>query len=150
MIPSPSDRTIQVLGGLLSLSGILVTGWLLRFHLGFVGVCTSGGGCEQVLTSSWARIGTFPTALYGLVFYVGWFVTWNLWPLIQPTSRWIVSAALVTTTCGVFLGSAGLTAYSIVQLETLCFLCTISLILVTCLLVLSVLSFKQEPDSPVT
>jgi uncharacterized membrane protein len=57
----------------LSSLGIALTAYLSWTSLtgGAVQGCSAGGGCEAVLTSRWATLLGLPTALWGLLAYVG-------------------------------------------------------------------------------
>ena len=53
--------------------GIALTGYLswTAFSGGPVQGCAAGGGCDTVLTSRWATLLGLPTALWGLMAYIG-------------------------------------------------------------------------------
>ncbi len=57
----------------LSVLGIALTGYLswTAFSGGAVQGCAAGGGCDTVLTSRWATLLGLPTAVWGLMAYIG-------------------------------------------------------------------------------
>ena len=65
-----SDRTLRAAAALVALAGIGVAGYLMWAHYADPSViCTRGGGCETVQSSSYAEIAGIPVAALGLAAY---------------------------------------------------------------------------------
>lgn len=65
---------------ILSAAGILVSAYLVNKTIDPTGIACGSGGCETVLTSSWAKIGGIPVAAFGLAWYtICIFLIWRIW-----------------------------------------------------------------------
>jgi len=111
----------------LSSVGIVLTGYLswTAFSGGQVQGCAAGGGCDTVLTSRWATLLGLPTALWGLVAYVGlaaiafvrradkhWSYAWTaaFFGVCYSVYLTVVSLTILGSACPYCLTSLGLMA----------------------------------------
>jgi uncharacterized membrane protein/glutaredoxin len=105
--------------------GIALTGYLswTAFSGAAVQGCSAGGGCDIVLTSRWATLLGLPTALWGLVAYIGlaaiafvrradkhWSYAWTavLFGVCYSVYLTVVSLTILESTCPYCLTSLGL------------------------------------------
>jgi uncharacterized membrane protein len=128
-----SDRRLRTAAGVIVLAGIGVAGYLTYVHYaGLQPFCAGGGhGCEQVQSSSYARLGGIPVALLGLTGYVAIAVA-----LAAPGERARLAAAALTITGFGF--SAYLTYLELFVIHAICQWCVASAVLLTILAVLAV------------
>ena len=109
----------------LSSLGIVLTGYLSWTALsgGVVQGCPAGGGCDTVLTSRWATLLGLPTAVWGLMAYIGlaaiafvrradthWFYAWTaaLFGVCYSVYLTVVSLTILGSACPYCLTSLGL------------------------------------------
>ncbi len=124
----------------LSSLGIALTAYLSWTSLtgGAVQGCSAGGGCEAVLTSRWATLLGLPTALWGLLAYIGLAAI----AFVRRVDRhW--SYAFTAAFFGVCY-SVYLTVVSLTILESACPYCLTSLGLMTAALALVV--WQRPPE----
>jgi uncharacterized membrane protein/glutaredoxin len=124
----------------LSSVGIALTGYLSWTSFSGNGVqgCAAGGGCDIVLTSRWATLLGLPTALWGLLAYIGLAAI----AFVRRAARhW--SYAWTAAFFGVCY-SVYLTVVSLTILESACPYCLTSLGLMTATLALVVLQRPPE------
>ncbi len=125
--PQPArGRFLAVIGLVLSLAGLGVTGTLVLEHvaqqLGEASYCGEDSGCGEVISGTYGKMYGQPTALWGFVFYAAmtaWFLAvgrglgsaraWNLLPFL--------GAAAGASSCGYFL------YIMMYELETICIFC---------------------------
>lgn len=122
------------IGGLITATaGIVLTSFLTWAHYnGAIGaVCGEGSGCQSVLSSSYGSFAGFPTAFYGLVFYLIILIAVALYPLMTDSGRSLLLNSLISITGTAFVISLVLTGYSVAAIGQLCSYCIASLILVT-------------------
>lgn len=86
----------------LSLLGFLDAVYLTIVHYrNLIPPCTIGG-CEVVLTSKYAMVGPFPTALYGVAFYLAVIILTGLF--IQLRQKWMAVVLFVMCLSGLAVG----------------------------------------------
>jgi uncharacterized membrane protein/glutaredoxin len=120
--------------------GIALTAYLswTAFSGGAVQGCSAGGGCDIVLTSRWATLLGLPTALWGLLAYIGLAAI----AFVRRADRhwsYAWTAALFGVCYSVYL-----TVVSLTILESACPYCLTSLGLMTATLALVVLQRPAE------
>ena len=130
----------------LALCGTGLATYLAMYKLGMIGqlACTVGQ-CETVNLSRWATFLGMPVAVWGVGFYVVLFLV----ALTGTTERfvnatWVSHALLALSAWGV-LFSAWLTYLELYVIHAVCMFCVISAILVTVLLFVSILEWKDRP-----
>lgn len=108
----------------LSVAGIAVAGYLT--YTGWTGdraaYCEAGGGCDIVQSSQWATFLGVPTALWGLLLYIG--LAYVAWRVTRPVTQWRRAWALAAIGFGV---SVYLTAISVFVIQATCPYCLGSL-----------------------
>jgi uncharacterized membrane protein len=121
--------------------GIVLTAYLSWTALGGGAVrgCSAGGGCDIVLTSRWAKLLGVPTAVWGLVAYIG---LGAIAFVRRADTHW--SYALTAAFFGVCY-STYLTVVSLTILESACPYCLTSLGLMIATLALVV--FQRPPET---
>jgi uncharacterized membrane protein len=122
--PAPPGPNVPLLG--LSVAGMAVAGYLT--YTGWTGdraaYCEAGGGCDIVQSSQWATFLGVPTALWGLLMYVGLaYIAWGVRrPIVQWRRAWVlavigwgvsvyltvISLFIIQATCPYCLGSLGI------------------------------------------
>jgi uncharacterized membrane protein len=124
----------------LSNLGIALTGYLSWTSLtgGTVQGCSAGGGCDIVLTSRWATLLGLPTALWGLLAYIG-FAAIAFVRRVDRHWSYAWTAAIFGVCYSVYL-----TVVSLTILESACPYCLTSLGLMCATLVLVVLQRPPE------
>jgi uncharacterized membrane protein len=129
---------------LLSLVGLVISGYLTLYKLGFMGEiqCTLGG-CEKVQTSAYSLFLGQPVALWGMGAYV------TLLALavagVQPRfvgARWVALGLFGVSAVGVAF-SGYLTYLEAFVIHAWCQWCVISAILVTLVFLLSIPGLRQ-------
>lgn len=85
-----SDRALRLAVAALALAGAAVAGYLTYSWYGGsdVALCLTGGGCETVQKSSYAKLAGIPVSVLGLVAYVA---VLGLTALDGPRSRALVA-----------------------------------------------------------
>lgn len=130
---------------LVALVGALIATYLTLYKLGIIGtlVCTNLGSCETVQTSRWATFLGLPVAAWG----VGYYLAILLAAIVGTMPAWSesrgVSAVLLLLTAWGFLFSAYLTSLELFVIHAICVYCVTSAVLVTVLLVLSWLDYRE-------
>ena len=132
----PSALRITLL--LLATAGFGVAAYLTYVHYaGISPVCTTGGSCEKVQTSSYSRLLGVPVALLGLLGYAGILAT-----LLARESEATRFAAMALTLTG-FVFSAYLTYREIYSIHAICEWCVSSAIVLTAMTPLSIMWFLR-------
>lgn len=128
-------KFLWISGLILALAGIGVTLFLTYGHFnGTIGrLCGEGSACQTVLTSEYATVAGLPTALYGFVFYLTFFVGLLCYPVTHDRGQSFVLNGLLGLSTGAFLVSLSLIGLSFSVFNDLCFYCGISFTLVTLL-----------------
>ena len=130
---------------LVALVGALIATYLTLYKLGIIGtlVCTNLGSCETVQTSRWATFLGLPVAAWG----VGYYLAILLAAIVGTMPAWSesrgVSVVLLLLTAWGFLFSAYLTSLELFVIHAICVYCVTSAVLVTVLLVLSWLDYRE-------
>ena len=136
--PAPAGPNVPLLG--LSLAGVAVAGYLT--YTGWTGdraaYCEAGGGCDIVQSSQWATFLGLPTALWGLLLYVG--LSYIALRVRRPIAQWRGAWVLAVIGCGV---SVYLTAISLFVIKATCPYCLGSLGIFTAIMALLL---WQRPD----
>lgn len=135
---------------IISFGGVLNAGYLtMQHYIGFPIECNVLHGCEKVTTSVYSEIWGIPIALFGLLFYIAFFVAgmairdrYN--PRLLVLMRYVVSLA--------FAVSVLLTFIQAVILEAFCQYCVFSALEITALFVLTMILSRAkdkeaEPES---
>lgn len=127
---------------LLSLAGLLVSGYLALAHwLGLTAVC-SGSGCDEVQQSAYAQVGSIPTAMFGCVYYLTLTVL-ILWEWVVGRNSRLVSFSLGLAWAAAVI-SLGLTYVEAFVLYSYCLWCLVSAGL--CLLLVPVMTQVRKRD----
>jgi uncharacterized membrane protein len=131
-------KTLRVALILLATAGLGVAGYLTYVHYaGISPVCTTGGSCEKVQTSTYSELLGIPVALIGLLGYVAILAT--LLARETETTRFAVSALTLTG----FAFSAYLTYREIYSIHAICEWCVSSAIVLTAMTPLSLAWFLR-------
>jgi uncharacterized membrane protein len=129
-------KTLRIALILLSTAGLGVAGYLTYVHYaGISPVCTTGGSCEKVQTSTYSQLLGVPVALIGLLGYAAILAT--LLARETESTRFTVTAL---TLIG-FAFSAYLTYREIYSIHAICEWCVSSAIILTAMTPLSIARF---------
>jgi uncharacterized membrane protein len=130
--PSRAERRLTLAIAALAGLGLGVAAYLTYVHYaGIEPICTGGGGCEKVQTSSYAKLAGVPVALLGLAGYLG-----ILASLRVPGERGAAITALLALVGFGF--SLYLTYLELFEIDAICQWCVVSAALMTALAGLSV------------
>lgn len=127
-----------------ALLGLIISTYLLLYHLGVIGELQCGtGGCERVQTSRFAEFIGLPVPLYGVVGYVAIFVAAMLG--VQP--KWTPRREPATVLAGLSTIGFAFTVYlnyvEFFVIRAICFWCTISAVLISAIVILSWLDYRR-------
>ena len=129
--PAPPGPNVPLLG--LAVAGMAVAGYLT--YTGWTGdraaYCEAGGGCDIVQSSQWASFLGAPTALWGLLLYVG--LAYVAFRVRRPIVQWRRAWVLAVVGWGV---SVYLTAISVLVIQATCPYCLGSLGIFTAIVAL--------------
>jgi uncharacterized membrane protein len=129
---SPAERRLTLAIAAVAALGLGVAGYLTYVHYaGIDPVCTGGGGCEKVQTSSYASLAGVPVAVIGLAGYLA-----ILGSLRFEGERGAVATALLALAGFGF--SLYLTYLELFEIDAICQWCVASAVLMTLLAGLSV------------
>lgn len=133
---------------LIALVGALIATYLTLYKLGIIGtlVCTNLGSCETVQTSRWATFLGLPVAAWGVGYYLAILVAAIVGTMPAWSESRAVSVVLLLLTAWGFLFSAYLTSLELFVIHAICVYCVTSAILVTVLLVLSWLDYRDARE----
>jgi len=131
------QRAGWVAFSLLAIAGFGIALYLtiVRFS-GAAIYCTMGDGCEMVNSSKYAKLGPFPVALLGTLFYAGLLelgIVALLWRF-----RWVAPLALAATLFGLGF-SLYLTYIELAVLHAICMWCVASLAVMSALALIATL-----------
>ncbi|MEA2272848.1 MAG: hypothetical protein QOI98_1556 [Solirubrobacteraceae bacterium] len=127
-----STRRLDFAIALLALIGLAVASYLTYVHYaGIKPLCLASGGCEQVQSSRYAKVGGVPVAVLGLVGYAG--ILASLW--IRGELGRAMTACLALVGFGF---SAYLTYREVFTIKAICQWCVGSAVVMTALAVLAV------------
>ena len=130
--PSQAERRLTLAIAAVAALGLAVAAYLTYVHYaGIEPICTGGGACEKVQTSSYARLAGVPVAVLGLAGYLG-----ILGSLRVPGERGVPITALLALAGFGF--SLYLTYLELFALHAICQWCVASAALMTVLAGLSV------------
>jgi uncharacterized membrane protein len=131
-------KTLRVTLILFATAGLGVAGYLTYVHYaGISPVCTTGGSCEKVQTSTYSELLGIPVALIGLLGYAAILAT--LLARETEITRFAVSALTLTG----FAFSAYLTYREIYSIHAICEWCVSSAIILTAMTPLSLAWFLR-------
>jgi uncharacterized membrane protein len=138
-----SDRVLRWALIVVASVGVAVSAYLTWVHYEPAAlVCTGGGGCEKVQSSSYATLVGIPVAVLGLAAWIA-VLALTLWR--DPRAR-MLTAALA-------LGAAIFAAYLVVLqlfvIDAVCVWCTINDVVLVPLLVILAVMRLREPDEHV-
>lgn len=127
-----SDRRVRAAIAVLALVGAGIAGYLVYVHArGLAPVCTRGGGCEKVQSSSYSEVAGIPVATLGLLAYLTIFAT----ALVRAPAAGALGLA-------VSLSGAAFALYLLVVqiavIEAICIWCVASDVVIGLLAVLAV------------
>jgi protein-disulfide isomerase len=127
-----TDRTIQLVMLGLATAGIALALFLTWAHFaGTLGtICSKGGGCGVVLTSTFSQFLGLPTAFYGFVFYFTMTLLIVIFPYVTDSSQHHILTTILGLTSAALVVSLLLTIYSAFGLNELCGYCLFSTALV--------------------
>ncbi len=132
---------VDILLGILSIAGILLTAYLsygawFDSHPAF---CQEGSGCDLVQASRWATFLGLPMAFWGLMTYV--VIAQLLWRSRKKPGSWTI--LVFVAVCG-FAISAYLTVVSVLEIEATCPYCLVSFAMMTTIMILVLI--RQPPN----
>jgi uncharacterized membrane protein len=134
-----SDSRARRVACFLAAVGAALAGYLVYVHYsGVAPVCSIGGDCEKVQTSSYSMLAGIPVALLGLGAYL----------VILGASLLRSEIATFTAATAAVVGvgfSAWLTYVEIVKLEAICPWCVASAVLMAVLAITTVLRVAAGP-----
>ncbi len=148
-ITTPAPPLNRMIMAVLALIGVLISTYMLMYHLGLLGSILCGtGGCETVQNSPWASFLGVPVPLLGLLGYGALFVTalLGLQPAFVADRR--VAAVLVA---GALIGagfSIYLTYLEMYVIHAWCRWCIASAVLAGLLLLAAIPEFARLRGSP--
>ncbi len=135
------QKALKITLLLLAIGGFGVAAYLTYVHYaGISPVCTTGGSCEKVQTSSYSRLLGTPVALLGLIGYGAILAT-----LLARESEATRFATMVLTLTG-FAFSAYLTYREIYSIHAICEWCVSSAIVLTAMTPLSISWFLRPGE----
>jgi protein-disulfide isomerase/uncharacterized membrane protein len=148
-------RFSRLIGLVVGVVGVCLTLFLTWAHfadaLGMI--CTEGGGCSTVLTSSYSQFMGLPTAFYGFVYYLVITLLLVVYPYFAQDSQHRLLTTILGLNGAALTVSLLLTGYSAVGLNEFCGYCLTSTALVALLFALSLFwtirrTRMQSPDRP--
>ena len=126
---------------IISFAGILNAGYLTMQHfIGFPIECNVLNGCEVVTASAYSAILGIPIALFGLLFYIAYFVAGM--SIRERHNERLVTLMWYTVSIA-FVISIILTLIQALILQAFCQYCVFSALEITALFVLTLLLKKQ-------
>lgn len=148
------NKIILVLSIVLAVAGVGLTFYLTQAHFSgnIESICTEGGGCGEVLRSSYSQFWGVPTALYGLLYFVSLLILLSILPYFKDDILQRFLTTILSLNSAALVVSILLTAYSLLSLNTLCVYCISSsglvFILFTLSLFMTIRDFrvKETPD----
>lgn len=128
----------------LALAGIFISLYLTLYKMGVIGeLSCSIGSCETVNTSKWSRFLGLPVAAWGLLFYLDVFAVALLSTFPRFEDERAFSIVLVAESLVGVLFSAWLTYLELGVIHAICIWCVTSAVIVTLILLVSVLDFRE-------
>ena len=137
------SRALRIGLMVMAAAGLCIAAYLTYVHYaGISPVCTAGGGCEKVQTSSYSRLLGVPVALIGLCGYTAIFGT--LAARETETTRFVVAGLTVVG----FAFSAYLTYRELHSIHAICEWCVASALILTAMTPLSIAWFLRPAPLP--
>jgi uncharacterized membrane protein len=128
-----SDRALRIALGVVAVAGIAVAGYLTYVHYQPAAlICTSGGGCETVQHSKYAKLAGLPIAIFGLAAWVG-VLALVVWAS-ELARMLLVAVALIMAAFSVYL-----VVLQLFVIDAVCTWCMINDVVLTPLLVVGAL-----------
>lgn len=140
----PFNKWVAFAFVVVSFIGFLDSVYLtVEHYLGLSLPCSILNGCEEVATSVYATIWNIPVALFGVIYYLTFFLLSILY--LEVKSRNIINFIARFSVVG-FLASAWFIYIQLFLIKALCFYCIISATTSTILFILGmfVLKYKKE------
>ena len=126
--------------------GLAVVGCLLTLGLTWVKLnqaslpyCDAGSGCDVVQNSRWSTLFGLPIALWGFLTYL--FIAIAAWRSSTRAKswRWVVLFATLGLSVSLYL-----TAVSVFEIKAMCTYCTVSLVLMSLIFLLTLLREQRQ------
>ncbi|TSC79294.1 MAG: hypothetical protein G01um101429_529 [Parcubacteria group bacterium Gr01-1014_29] len=143
----PKSISNTLIGGflLLALIGFADAAYLtLKHYTNAIPPCSLVSGCETVLTSPYATIGSVPISLVGAVYYLALFILTIAY--IDSKNVFVLKTAAYFTWVGL-LASAGLMALQLFVIRALCLYCIASALTSTLLFILGIVILRKLKQS---
>jgi uncharacterized membrane protein len=138
-----SNRAIRITMLVIATIGLGVASYLTYVHYsGIQPICSAGGSCLEVQTSTYSKIAGVPVALIGLIGYIV-----ILGSLLVPESEESRFAAMAFTVVG-FGFSAYLTYRELFSIHAICEWCASSAVMMTILAGLAIWRFLRVEPPP--
>jgi uncharacterized membrane protein len=141
--PANSDRRLRIAGIVIACIGLGIAIYLTYVHYtGIKVACLSSGGCETVQSSTYAKLGSIPVPVLGLIGYIGILASLVLLPgeLGRMTG---FGMALIG-----FLFSGYLTYRELFTIKAICQWCVGSAVCMTLLMVITAIrAVRGEPTA---
>jgi uncharacterized membrane protein len=133
-----SARALRILLTTLTLAGLGVAAYLTYVHYaGLKPICSTGGSCEKVQTSTYSELAGIPVALLGLLTYVS-----LLGLLLAPENEHTRFVMMALTLVG-FAFSAYLTYRELFSIHAICEWCASSAAILTLMVPLALWRFLR-------
>jgi uncharacterized membrane protein len=141
--PANSDRRLRIAGIVIACIGLGIAIYLTYVHYtGIKVACLSSGGCETVQSSTYAKLGSIPVPVLGLIGYIGILASLVFLPgeLGRMTG---FGMALIG-----FLFSGYLTYRELFTIKAICQWCVGSAVCMTLLMVITAIrAVRGEPTA---
>lgn len=122
--PTSAYRLVIIVVLVVSFFGFLDAVYLTAQHYSDTPlICSTVGGCNQVITSKYATIGHIPVALIGSIFYLTIFILGNIY---ASTRKKRVKTFLSYLTIAGFLTSLWFVYLQLFVIRAICFYCIVS------------------------
>lgn len=126
----------------LAVIGFADSAYLTALHVsGDLPSCSIINGCDDVLTSEYATIGTIPVAAFGIAYYMALIVL--MVAFLDTEKRELLHAAAWLTTAG-FLVSLYFVSIQVFVLRAFCQYCLLSALTSTGLFIIGVIIMRRD------
>ncbi len=136
-----SDRRLRDASLALALLGLGIAGYLTYIHYAGIRPVCLASGCEQVQSSSYAKLAGVPVSVLGLIGYAAILVT----SVLRVESARVAGAGFALTGLGF---SAYLTYRELFTIKAICQWCVASAVLMALLAVITVIRALRIDPSP--